>query len=186
MRVEGGGWCGKPAGPSRGRRASAFDWTGRNAQASTGHAPRRKNWWLGTGCGRCARSTRPSSGSSGHLMTAGPSRSVRSLISRACEGALAIGPRNEDAPEGRGRHETAVTEAHRAIEAIWRIESARLIAGLARVVGDIGTAEERAQDARVAALEPSPSEGVPERPGAWLMGTAKHRAIDLIRLRKML
>ncbi len=119
-------------------------------------------------------------------MTAGPSRSVRSSISRACEGALAIGPRNEDAPEGRGRHETAVTEAHRAIEAIWRIESARLIAGLARVVGDIGTAEELAQDALVAALEQWPSEGVPERPGAWLMGTAKHRAIDLIRRRKML
>jgi RNA polymerase sigma factor (sigma-70 family) len=75
---------------------------------------------------------------------------------------------------------------HRAIEAIWRIESARLIAGLARVVGDIGTAEELAQDALVAALEQWPSEGVPERPGAWLMGTAKHRAIDLIRRRKAL
>ncbi|OLE81748.1 MAG: RNA polymerase subunit sigma-24 [Actinobacteria bacterium 13_1_20CM_2_65_11] len=78
------------------------------------------------------------------------------------------------------------TEAHRAIEAIWRIESARLIAGLARVVGDIGTAEELAQDALVAALEQWPSQGVPERPGAWLMGTAKHRAIDLIRRRKTL
>jgi len=78
------------------------------------------------------------------------------------------------------------TEAHRAIEAIWRIESARLIAGLARVVGDIGTAEELAQDALVAALEQWPFEGVPERPGAWLMGTAKHRAIDLIRRRKTL
>ena len=75
---------------------------------------------------------------------------------------------------------------HRAIEAIWRIESARLIAGLARVVGDIGTAEELAQDALVAALEQWPAEGVPERSGAWLMGTAKHRAIDLIRRRKML
>ncbi|HEV2027716.1 MAG TPA: RNA polymerase sigma factor [Candidatus Dormibacteraeota bacterium] len=75
---------------------------------------------------------------------------------------------------------------HRAIEAIWRIESARLIAGLARVVGDIGTAEELAQDALVAALEQWPAEGVPERPGAWLMGTAKHRAIDLVRRRKTL
>jgi len=81
---------------------------------------------------------------------------------------------------------TAATEAHRAIEAIWRIESARLIAGLARVVGDIGTAEELAQDALVAALEQWPAEGVPERPGAWLMGTAKHRAIDLVRRRKTL
>jgi RNA polymerase sigma factor (sigma-70 family) len=77
-------------------------------------------------------------------------------------------------------------EAHRAIEAIWRIESAPLIAGLARVVGDIGTAEELAQDALVAALEQWPAEGVPERPGAWLMGTAKHRAIDLIRRRRTL
>jgi RNA polymerase sigma factor (sigma-70 family) len=75
---------------------------------------------------------------------------------------------------------------HRAIEAIWRIESARLIAGLARVVGDLGMAEELAQDALVAALEQWPADGVPERPGAWLMGTAKHRAIDLIRRRKAL
>src|SRR5207244_9147941 len=80
----------------------------------------------------------------------------------------------------------AATEAHRATEASWRIESARLIAGLARLVGDIGTAEELAQDALVAALEQWPAEGVPERPGAWLMGTAKHRAFDLIRRRKTL
>ncbi|TME32797.1 MAG: RNA polymerase sigma factor [Chloroflexi bacterium] len=78
------------------------------------------------------------------------------------------------------------TAAHRAIEAIWRIESARLIAGLARLVGDIGTAEELAQDALVAALEQWPASGVPERPGAWLMATAKHRATDLIRRRKTL
>jgi RNA polymerase sigma factor (sigma-70 family) len=75
---------------------------------------------------------------------------------------------------------------HRAIEAIWRIESARLIAALARLVGDIGTAEELAQDALVAALEQWPASGVPERPGAWLMATAKHRATDLIRRRKTL
>ena len=115
-----------------------------------------------------------------------PSRSVRSSSTRACEGALAIGPRNGDAPEGPGRRETAATEAHRAIEAIWRIESARLIAGLARIVGDIGTAEELAQDALVAALEQWPTSGVPEKPGAWLMATAKHRAIDLIRRRTTL
>jgi len=72
------------------------------------------------------------------------------------------------------------------VEAIWRIESARLIAGLARLVGDIGTAEELAQDALVAALEQWPASGVPEQPGAWLMGTAKHRAIDLIRRRQTL
>src|SRR5438309_9591718 len=117
---------------------------------------------------------------------AAPSRSARSSSTRVYEGALAIGPGNGDRPDGPGRRETAVTEAHHAIEAIWRIESARLIAGLARVVGDIGMAEELAQDALVAALEQWPTEGVPERPGAWLMGTAKHRAIDLIRRRRAL
>jgi RNA polymerase sigma-70 factor (ECF subfamily) len=78
------------------------------------------------------------------------------------------------------------SEAHRAIEAIWRIESARLIAGLARVTGDIGAAEELAQDALVAALEQWPADGVPEKPGAWLMSTAKHRAVDQLRRRRNL
>jgi len=105
---------------------------------------------------------------------------------RVREGALAIGARQQDTPEGTSRAETVATEAHRAIEAIWRIESARLIAGLARLVGDIGTAEELAQDALVAALEQWPTSGVPEKPGAWLMATAKHRAIDLIRRRQTL
>ncbi len=119
-------------------------------------------------------------------MTVGPSRSVRSSNTRACEGPLPIGLRAGHASDSPGRREGATTEAHRATEAIWRIESARLIAGLARLVGDVGTAEELAQDALVAALEQWPAEGVPERPGAWLMGTAKHRAFDLIRRRKML
>ncbi|HMG25170.1 MAG TPA: sigma factor, partial [Kofleriaceae bacterium] len=72
-------------------------------------------------------------------------------------------------------------EAHRAIDAVWRIESARLIAGLARMVRDVGLAEELAQDALVAALENWPAAGVPTNPGAWLMATAKHRAIDRLR-----
>ena len=72
-------------------------------------------------------------------------------------------------------------DAHRAIDAIWRIESARLIAGLARFSGDLGRAEELAQDALVAALEKWPEDGVPANPGAWLMTTAKNRAIDLAR-----
>src|SRR3989454_5134590 len=72
-----------------------------------------------------------------------------------------------------------------AIDAVWRIESARLIAGLARVVGDIGVAEALAQDALVAALEQWPEAGVPDNPGAWLMATAKHRAIDPLRRGKM-
>lgn len=78
------------------------------------------------------------------------------------------------------------TETHRAIDAVWRIESARLIGGLARIVRDVGLAEELAQDALVAALEQWPSSGVPKKPGAWLMGTAKHRAIDHIRRNKLL
>src|SRR5881409_100535 len=72
-----------------------------------------------------------------------------------------------------------------AIDAVWRIESARLIAGLARIVGDIGVAEDLAQDALVAALEQWPVSGVPDNPGAWLMATAKHRAIDHLRRGKM-
>jgi RNA polymerase sigma-70 factor, ECF subfamily len=67
------------------------------------------------------------------------------------------------------------------IETVWRIESARLIAGLTRIVRDVGLAEELAQDALVAALEQWPESGVPDNPGAWLMATAKHRAIDLLR-----
>ena len=78
------------------------------------------------------------------------------------------------------------TETHRAIEAVWRIESARLIAGLTRIVRDVGRAEELAQDALVAALEQWPQSGVPDNPGAWLMATAKHRAIDHLRRRTLL
>jgi len=78
-----------------------------------------------------------------------------------------------------------VSTTHRAIEAVWRIESARIIAGLARIVGDVGVAEELAQDAMLVALERWPESGVPENPGAWLMATAKHRAIDLLRRRTL-
>ena len=78
------------------------------------------------------------------------------------------------------------TDAHRTVDAVWRIESARLIAGLTRMVRDVGVAEELAQDALVAALEQWPASGVPERPGAWLMAVAKRRAIDQIRRRTVL
>jgi len=78
------------------------------------------------------------------------------------------------------------TDTHRAIEAIWRIESAKIIAGLARIVRDVGLAEELAQDALVAALEQWPESGVPDNPGAWLMATGKHRAIDFFRRKKLL
>ena len=78
------------------------------------------------------------------------------------------------------------SDAHRAIDAVWRIESARLIAGLTRIVRDVGLAEDLAQDALVAALERWPECGIPDNPGAWLMATAKHRAIDALRRDKRL
>ncbi len=79
----------------------------------------------------------------------------------------------------------ATNDTHRTVEAVWRIESARLIAGLARVVRDVGLAEELAQDALVVALERWPESGVPDNPGAWLMAAAKRRAIDLLRARTL-
>jgi len=78
------------------------------------------------------------------------------------------------------------SETQAAINAVWRIESARLIAGLARIVRDVGVAEDLAQEALVAALERWPADGIPDRPGAWLMATAKHRAIDLLRRDRLL
>src|SRR5439155_210069 len=94
------------------------------------------------------------------------------------------------ARQGPGRAErgqaVTVSDAHRAIEAVWRIESAKVIAGLTRLTGDVGTAEDLAQDALVAALERWPESGVPDNPGAWLMATAKHRGIDALRRGKLL
>jgi RNA polymerase sigma factor (sigma-70 family) len=72
-------------------------------------------------------------------------------------------------------------DTHRTIDAVWRIESPKVVAGLARIVRDVGLAEDLAQDALVAALEQWPAAGIPSNPGAWLMATAKHRAIDLLR-----
>src|SRR3990170_2040373 len=77
------------------------------------------------------------------------------------------------------------SDVHRAIEAVWRIESAKIIAGAARIVGDLGLAEELAQEAFVVALERWPEAGVPDNPGAWLMTVAKRRAIDLLRRRTL-
>jgi len=75
----------------------------------------------------------------------------------------------------------SASDTHRAIDAVWRIESAKLIAALARIVRDVGLAEDLAQDALIAALEQWPRTGIPNNPGAWLMATAKHRAIDVLR-----
>lgn len=80
----------------------------------------------------------------------------------------------------------SAADIHRTIDAVWRIESAKVIAGLTRIVRDVGVAEELAQDALVAALEQWPESGIPENPGAWLMATAKHRAIDHLRRTSLL
>src|SRR5215813_13845238 len=77
------------------------------------------------------------------------------------------------------------TDIHRTIDAVWRIESAKLIAGLTRIVHDVGLAEDLAQDALLAALEQWPESGKPDNPGAWLMATAKHHAIDQLRRREL-
>ena len=79
-----------------------------------------------------------------------------------------------------------MSDTHTAIEAMWKVESTRLIAGIARVTRDIGIAEELAQDALVAALERWPDEGIPDKPAAWLMTAAKRRAIDRLRRGRML
>src|SRR5215510_14546800 len=78
------------------------------------------------------------------------------------------------------------SDTHRAIDAVWRIESARLIAGLARIVRDVGIAEDLAQDALLAALQQWPESGIPDKPGAWLMAAAKHRAIDRLRRQRLI
>jgi len=78
------------------------------------------------------------------------------------------------------------SDIHRVIDAVWRIESARVIGGLARIVRDVGIAEDLAQDALVAALKQWPESGVPDNPAAWLMGAAKHRAIDHLRRKQLL
>src|SRR5215813_6844709 len=80
----------------------------------------------------------------------------------------------------------SVAATHRAIAAVWRIESARILAALTRIVRDVGLAEELAPDALVAALERWPESGTPDNPGAWLMAAAKHRAIDRFRRNKLL
>src|SRR6201999_3293108 len=89
---------------------------------------------------------------------------------------------NADSPGSEiDRGQMDRTPIDRTIDAVWRMESARVIAGLTRIVRDVGIAEELAQDALVAALEQWPESGVPQNPGAWLMVAAKHRAIDLLR-----
>src|SRR5690606_119407 len=108
------------------------------------------------------RSTRPSSA---RRTSASPSRSARSTAPDA-------------PPSGAG---TTMTDVSRTVEAVWRMESPRLVAGLARTLRDVGLAEEVAQEAFVAALEQWPAQGVPDNPGAWLTTVARRRAVDLVR-----
>ncbi|RYY81433.1 MAG: sigma-70 family RNA polymerase sigma factor, partial [Comamonadaceae bacterium] len=84
------------------------------------------------------------------------------------------------------RHVSGDRATHAAIDAVWRIESAKIIGSLARIVHDVGLAEELAQDALLAALEKWPTTGVPDNPGAWLMAAAKYRALDALRRRRLL
>src|SRR5213592_3387290 len=108
--------------------------------------------------------------------------------------ACALRRRSERSHKGRRRRTrdlpaslaAMASDIRRAIDAVYRIESARLIAGLTRMVRDVGLAEDLAQDALVAALEQWPESGIPDNPGAWLMATAKHRAIDHFRRNKLL
>src|SRR6516225_12307725 len=106
-----------------------------------------------------------------------PTTSARSSRPSCVTGRSGCAPRRERARSLA----VAGHDVTRTIEAVWRIESARLIAGIARLVRDVGLAEDLAQEALVAALEQWPESGVPENPGAWLMATAKHRAIDRLR-----
>src|SRR2546427_7766293 len=107
--------------------------------------------------------------------------------------ACALRRRSERSHKGRRRRTrdlpaslaAMASDIRRAIDAVYRIESARLIAGLTRMVRDVGLAEDLAQDALVAALEKWPVTGVPDNPGAWLMATAKNRAIDMLRHRDL-
>ena len=110
----------------------------------------------------------------------GRSASSRSTAAARRASARSSGRRTSVPPA------SSVHDVDRAIEAVWRIESARLIAGLARVVGDVGLAEDLAQDALVAALQQWPESGVPDNPGAWLMAVGRRRAIDLLRRRAIL
>ena len=162
--------CTRPRGrPRQLRRPPASDRDRRPVRRDQG-ADRR----LLDDPGRAPRRRR-SSGPSACPGRDGRSRSARSSRSRTSRRTCRRLPPSALSPmSGRGR-------GQRAIEAVWRIESARLIAGLARMVRDVGLAEDLAQDALVAALEQWPRSGVPDNPGAWLMATAKNRAIDLLR-----
>ena len=153
----------------------------RRGEASpTGRSPRPRRSSAATGSSRRARPRRRSSGRSAARVE-NCRIEVRPIFEMEdfppdVREADRLRPR-----AASGRLMAATADARAAVEAVWRIESARLVAGLARLVRDVGLAEDLAQDALVAALERWPRDGVPDNPGAWLMATAKNRAIDLAR-----
>src|SRR5690348_3820807 len=112
-----------------------------------------------------------------------PSRSPRNALLRVGRRSRCVssGPASPDVRGGGMSDAAARTAAsvHRTIEAVWRMESAKIIGGLSRVLRDVALAEELAHDALVAALEQWPAAGIPDNPGAWLMAAAKHRAVDV-------
>ena len=108
-------------------------------------------------------------------------RRAHARAARAGGAPAASRPRRTGSGGASATIRMPASDVNRTIEAVWRIESARLIAGLARIVRDVGVAEDLAQEALVAALEQWPESGVPDNPGAWLMATAKHRAVDRLR-----
>src|SRR5207247_2603170 len=181
---------GRPARPAGRAPKAAQDDQGRRPRGDRGHQLRHPD----VQASRHARGLRRVPGA---LQPVHEHRSREGLQEGACTVPNLQGDdslhRRQAPPQGvsaearqgarRAKRSQAVmtSHTHRAIEAVWRIESAKVIAGLTRMVGDLGLAEDLAQDALVAALERWPKSGVPSNPGAWLMATAKHRAIDVLR-----
>src|SRR5690606_14073991 len=191
------------------RRAPGSGSRAASPPSSTDRSPKPRSLSPVTGCGRSSRSTRPSNGPSGAPAATTSSsscgrcsnpptsarRTRRSAKRRrsVCARSRPVASRDGRPPvivPGRRRNcserRVATSDIHRTIDTVWRMESARVIAGLGRMVHDIGLAEDLAQDALVAALEQWPESGVPDKPGAWLMAIAKRRAIDHLRRQQRL
>ena len=178
---------------SRSRRAA-------RRRSPTGRSPRPRSSSPATGSGRSSRHgrgarvgqadapTRPEAAGEVELRPVFEAEDFGEEFTpelREQEERLRNADRRRAEPSARPGAEGGRPDVNRVVEAVWRIESARLIAGLARTVRDVGLAEDLAQEALVAALEQWPESGVPDNPGAWLMATAKHRGIDRLRRARM-
>src|SRR5262249_11588708 len=140
------------------------------ARCTTARFPNRRRWSADSSCSIARAGNRPLRSRASVPLPSG-------LRSKCANSA----PASNENQAARPDCAMTVSSVHRTIEGGWRVESAKIIGGLARVLRDVGLAEELAQDALVAALEQWPDSGIPDNPGAWLMATAKHRAIDTIR-----